>query len=156
MARPVTADLRNIEDDGNRWWAVTGNVYGTPWFYPAPSGRQAVAQHRREVIEAERLNGWSGRDAVRIVQALKLAYRGPYTAREAFVLDVGWQLAQAECESYGGLALVAGGPIDDLDQCKPMLTDHRIEAILDMVARHYPHARRQHSRAAATASTPTN
>lgn len=138
MARPLTADLRSIENDGRRWWGVVGCNYGTPWFYPARSGREAVAEHRRDSIEADVSSGYSRREATEFARALGLTYSsGPLTAREAFVLDAGWLLAQAECDSYGGVSLVPNGPIDDLDACKPMLTDERIEAILDTAAQHY-------------------
>lgn len=138
MARPITADVRGIQDDGRRWWAVAGRQYGTPWFYPARSGREAVAEHRRDSIEADVSSGYSRREATEFARALGLTYGGPHTAREAFVLDAGWQLAQAECDAYGGLALIPGGPMADLDDCKPMLSDKQIDMILDTVAEHYP------------------
>lgn len=138
MNRPITADLRDIQDDGRRWWAIAGRQYGCPWFYPARSGREAVAAHRRDSIEADvRSNGFSRRFAADWIREQNLKYDGPFTAREAFVLDAGWHLAQAECDAYRGLALIPAGPVDDLDACKPMLTDERIELILDTVAEHY-------------------
>lgn len=137
MGRPVTANLRGIEDDGRRWWGVTGRQYGTPWFYPARSGREAVAQHRRDSIAADVSSGYSRREATEFARALGLTYDGPHTTREAFVLDAGWHLAQAECDAYRGLTLIPNGPIEDLDACKPMLTDERIEQILDTAAEHY-------------------
>jgi hypothetical protein len=137
VVRPITAELRGIEDDGRRWWAVAGRQYGTPWFYPARSGREAVAAHRRDSIAADVQTGHSRREATFFVRALGLTYDGPHTTREAFVLDAGWHLAQAECDAYRGELLVPVGPMDDLDACKPMLTDQRIELILDTVAGHY-------------------
>lgn len=137
-ARPVTADLRGIVDDGRRWWAVAGRNYGVPWFYPARSGREAVAAHRRDCIEADVSMGYSRRDAAEFARSHGLTYTGgPYTTREAFVIDAGWHLAQAECDSYRGMSLIPNGPITDLDTCKPMLTDRRVEKILDTVAAHY-------------------
>ena len=134
---PVTADLRGITDDGRRWWGVGGSGYGCPWFYPARSGREAVARHRRESIAADRAQGHTLRSATLFAQALNLAYTGPYTTREAFVLDAGWHLALAVCDAYRGLILVPAGPITDLAACHPMLDAVRVERILYTVARHY-------------------
>jgi hypothetical protein len=136
MSRPLTADLRGIEDDGRRWWAVAGNTYAQPWYYPARSGREAVAQHRRESIAADISMGFSQRDAIDFTRAKELKYGGPYTTQEAFVLDAGWTLAWAECDAYRS-TLVPGGPLTDLDRCKPMLTDERIERLLDSIAENY-------------------
>lgn len=137
MSRPITGDLRDIKDDGRRWWAVAGRQYGCPWFYPARSGREAVAAHRRDSIAADVSSGYSRQEATEFARALGLTYGGPYTTRQAFVLDAGWHLAQAECDAYRGLSLIPTGPVDDLDACKPMLTDERIELILDTVSQHY-------------------
>lgn len=137
QSRPLTADLRGIADDGRRWWGVSGNGYGTPWFYPARSGRQAVAQHRRESIAADRAQGHSLRSATLFARSLGLTHTGPHTTREAFVLDAGWHLGLAVCNAYRGLILNPAGPITDLTDCEPMLTHDRVESILDLVARHY-------------------
>ncbi len=134
--RPLTADLRGVKDDGRRWWAVAGNTYGAPWFYPAPSGRQAVAQHRRECIDADVSQGYSRAESTAAVRARDLTYQGPYTTREAFVLDAGWTLANAVCDAYRNIT-TALGPISDLADCEPMLTADRVERTLDQIARNY-------------------
>lgn len=137
MARPVTADLRGVQDDGRRWWAVISDQLGAPWFYPARSGREAVAAHRRDSVNADVANGFSRRHATDLVRASNLTHRGPYTAREAFVIDAGWTLAWDTCTGFRSDSAVPGGPIEDLDDCRPILTDAQVERRLDTVAEHY-------------------
>lgn len=137
MARLLTAGLRNVGDDGRRWWAVSGSGLGIPSYEPARSGREAVAAVRRVLIAADLAAGCPHRLAVAHARVRGLTYAGPYTTSAAFVLDAGWHLALAECDRWGGLSLVPAGPVTDLDQVLVMLDADRIARILDQVAHHY-------------------
>jgi hypothetical protein len=136
----LTADLRGITDDGRRWWAVVGACFDSPWLIEARSGREAAAEMKREMFSVEtRANGMSHRDAREWIRIQDIhCAGGPYTTAEAFVIDAGWLLAHRATEAVKGCGMLEPtGPIVDLDQCWPWLTDEQVATVIDAAARHY-------------------
>lgn len=82
-----------------RWWLCGADNWPICHLFEAPNARSALAKYRQAIIDAERFNGRSRRDATSIVQAARLkVVAGPLSTEEARQYEFGWALAQAICD----------------------------------------------------------
>lgn len=83
------ADLRMVTDNGRRWWLLGGVLWTGLNLYAAPTERQAIAKHRRDLMAAERAGGRSIRDVTYWIQAARIrAVAGPLTTVAAYEYDL--------------------------------------------------------------------
>ncbi len=95
----------------DRWWVVEGATFTGHVLQQAPTGRAARAACRKAIIDADRANGMSRRDAQDWVRAAALRVTaGPWTREQAIEFEIGMRWAWKICDTVFGDRSEPAGP----------------------------------------------
>lgn len=132
----------NGEGDHRQWWYCGAATWVGLHLVEAPTARSALAQYRRDLIEAERLAGRTRRDAEAVVRVAGLRIvEGPLDTAAAREREFGWALAWAVCDKHT-LRIDPASPAT-LDDAAPWLSDREVEVLRANVERVFPQLAKQ-------------
>lgn len=106
-------------------------------FFRAPTGRNAVKQLRRLLMEQFHDSGASWKNAAFSVRDMGLhVVEGPLTPQEAYDLDIGWMWAEKAADERGGGPWIPTAPISR-EEAVERLGEERVKFLEETTKRRY-------------------